>query len=103
MRGRREGRVSADTHGPRAVKKARGRNHRFGRITGLPCATVLTLISRSPRGPGLFAPVIARFVTAQLDASVGAPGPHDFTSAIGAVRPREALARVAKASIASRA
>jgi hypothetical protein len=32
MRGRREGRVSTDTHGPRAMKKARGRNHRFSRI-----------------------------------------------------------------------
>ena len=31
-RGRRECRVLAATHGPRAVKKARGRNHRFSRI-----------------------------------------------------------------------
>jgi hypothetical protein len=30
-RGRREDRVSTDTHGPRAVKKARGRNHRLSR------------------------------------------------------------------------
>src|SRR3569832_303030 len=41
--GRREGRVSADTHGPRAEKSTR-QNHRSSPISGLPCAMVLTLI-----------------------------------------------------------
>jgi hypothetical protein len=47
--------------------------------TGIPCAMVLRLISRSPRGPGSFAPVIPEKLASQeLSASVGAPGPHDF-------------------------
>ena len=47
--------------------------------TGIPCAMVLRLISRSPRGPGCFAPVIPEKLASQeLSASVGAPGPHDF-------------------------
>ena len=41
--GRREGRVSADTHGPRAAKSTR-QNHRISQITGLPCADGLRLI-----------------------------------------------------------
>src|SRR5690242_2678592 len=32
--------------------------------SGIPCATVLTLMAYSPRGPGFLAPVIARLVTA---------------------------------------
>jgi hypothetical protein len=46
------------------------------------------LCSRSPRGPGSFAPVV-RGSLRDLNASVGAPGPHDF-----AVRVR--LARQAR-------
>ena len=49
--------------------------------SGLPCATVLTLMACSPREPGLIAPVITRLVTARLDLSVGRPGPHAFPSA----------------------
>src|ERR1700746_804867 len=33
MRGRREGRVSTDPHGPRATRKTRGGYHRFSRKT----------------------------------------------------------------------
>jgi hypothetical protein len=36
-----------------------------------------SLCSRSPRGPGSFAPVV-RGSLRDLSASVGAPGPHDF-------------------------
>jgi len=50
-RGRREDRVSADTRGPRAEKKARGRTTGFSPITGLPCAIVWTAYTYSPRGP----------------------------------------------------
>jgi hypothetical protein len=64
---------------------------------------VLTLMSRSPWGPGFLAPIATRIVSAQLSASVGAPGPHDFAVRLGVVRPREKIARAAKASIASRA
>jgi hypothetical protein len=38
-------------------------------------------MARSPREPGLIAPVIARLVTARLDLSVGRPGPRAFASA----------------------
>src|SRR5580692_1477922 len=47
--------------------------------SGIPHAMVLRLISRSPRGPGSFAPVTSQIVSAKLSASIGAPGPHDFT------------------------
>ncbi|MGJ5178369.1 hypothetical protein ACQR16_20200, partial [Bradyrhizobium oligotrophicum] len=33
----------------------------------------------SPRCPGLLATVAVRIITGRLDASVGAPGPYDFT------------------------
>src|SRR6202043_3662680 len=47
--------------------------------SGIPHAMVLRLIARSPRGPGSFAPVIPEKLASQeLDASVGAPGPHAF-------------------------
>jgi hypothetical protein len=48
----------------------------------------LRLIARSPRGPGFFAPVMARHVTAQLDLSVGRPGPHAFAVRADADRRR---------------
>jgi hypothetical protein len=47
--------------------------------SGFPCAVVLRLASRSPRCPGFFATFISRMSPpAKLDASIGAPGPHDF-------------------------
>src|SRR5262249_4054476 len=76
-RGRREGRVSADTHGPRASKKARGGYHRLSRISGLPCATGLRLIARSPREPGLIAPVIRKL--RQIANLASASGGQDHT------------------------
>ena len=66
VRGRREGRVSADTHGPRATRKARGGHHRFSQTSGLPCAMVLRLIACSPRGPGFLAPVTRKTRYASL-------------------------------------
>src|SRR5262249_23318045 len=56
LRGRREGRVSTDTHGPRAIKKHGEGTTGSAGGPGLPCAMVLTLIARSPREPGLIAP-----------------------------------------------
>jgi hypothetical protein len=48
--------------------------------SGIPCAMALRFPSCSSRGPGFFAPVIGamRKHPRQLDASVGAPEPHDF-------------------------
>jgi hypothetical protein len=60
--GRREGRVAGRTHGPPAIKKAGGRYHRFSQSTGLPCAMVLRLMARSPRGPGFLAPVTREII-----------------------------------------
>jgi hypothetical protein len=41
-----------------SVESTRVNHHRFTGTPGLPCATVLRLISSSPRGPGFVAPVI---------------------------------------------
>ena len=47
--------------------------------SGIPHAMVLTAYTCSPRGPGSFAPVIPEKLASQeLNASVGAPGPHAF-------------------------
>jgi len=48
-----------------------------GKHSGFPCAMVLRLPSRSPWWPGSFATIASGFFR-QLDASVGASGPHDF-------------------------
>src|SRR5262249_939375 len=59
VRGRRECRVLAATHGPRAVKKHGEGTTGSAGSSGIPCAMVLTLIARSPWEPG-FIPPIAR-------------------------------------------
>src|SRR5690242_20327848 len=101
---RAQGRPGAGrTHGPPATKKAGGSYHRFGRTSGLPCAMVLTLMACSPRGPGFLAPVIARMTSAQLDLSVGRPGPHAFASAPASVVSARKARRDAIVSTASRA
>jgi hypothetical protein len=56
--------------------------------SGIPCAMVLRLISCSPRRPGSFATVARGIVFRELDASVGASGPHDFAVRFSAVRQR---------------
>src|SRR5262245_16272783 len=54
--------------------------------TGIPCATVLRLIARSPRGARLDSPRRFAKRLAELDASVGAPGPHAFAVRAGNAR-----------------
>jgi len=66
------------THGPRAVKKHGEGTTGSAGSSGIPCATVLRLITRSPRGPGFLAPVISEIISRRLDLSVGRPGPHAF-------------------------
>src|SRR3984957_15495467 len=56
------------THGPPPTKKAGGSPHRFSRINRHSPRNGLRLISRSPRGPGSFAPV-AHGSLHDLDAS----------------------------------
>ena len=52
-RGRREGRVPTDTHGPRATKSTR-QNHRFSRSSRPSLRNGFTAYSCSPRCAGLF-------------------------------------------------
>src|SRR5690242_21954052 len=77
------------THGPPANKKAGGSHHRCSRSSGIPCAMVLRLIRDLPGAPGFLAPIVALKSSAQLVASVGATGPHDFAVRFSAVRPHE--------------
>ena len=53
--------------------------------SGIPCAMVLRLIARSPRGTGLDSPRDLR-IARKLDPSVGRPGPHAFAVRAGALR-----------------
>jgi hypothetical protein len=56
---------------------------------GIPRAMVLRLISCSPRRPGFLATVAPEKLASQeLDASVGASGPHAFAVRLSAVRYR---------------
>ena len=70
-----------------AASRGKNKNHTSVVTTGPPESPgipargwFLRLISRSPRGPGFFAPVASamRKHRRQLDTSVGASGPHDF-------------------------
>jgi hypothetical protein len=65
--------------------------------SGIPRAMVLRLPSCSPRCAGLDSHRRLRIIARKLDASVGAPGPHDF-----AVRESRRSSCDAIASIASR-
>jgi hypothetical protein len=56
------------------------------RSAGIPRAMVLRFPSCSSRGPGFVAPVVRRMLR-DLDASVGAPEPHDFAVRAGVARP----------------
>jgi hypothetical protein len=71
------------THGPPATKNAGGSHHRFSRSSGIPRATVLTLIRDLP-GDRLSCPRRPQCSSTkhrELGISTGMPGPHDFTSA----------------------
>jgi hypothetical protein len=90
VRGRREDRAPAGAHGPRAVKKARGRTTGSAEIPGLPCAMVLTAYSVLSPVTGLFChrhPQSARCALWEFSASVGAPGPHSLAVREMIVRP----------------
>jgi hypothetical protein len=87
---------------------ARQQNKKLAAVTtgsagssGIPCAMVLTVSFGLSPGTGLSCPHHHADRSARLGLSVGRPGPHDFAVRVSAVRPREEIARVAKASIAS--
>jgi hypothetical protein len=88
-RGRREGRVSTDTRGPRADKNARGRNHRLSRKhPAFPARWFDGLLRALPGDRALLPPSPQKRALRApgLSASVGAPGPHGLAV-------RESLAR----------
>src|SRR5438046_7505147 len=69
----------------------------------IPCAMALRLTSCSPRWSGLVVTVIPeKRASQELDASIAAPGPHDFAVRLG-VFVRRKKTPDAKASITSRA
>ena len=81
-RGRRECRATASPVARQQQEKLAAVTTGSARSSGIPCAMVLTLISRSPWGTGLSCPHRPhRSSRCGLSASVGAPGPHDFASA----------------------
>jgi hypothetical protein len=80
VRGRREDRAPAGAHGPRAEKKHAAEPQAQPRIPGLPCAVVLRLTPRSPRGPGFFAPVIPKARVARFGSLAPASGRQDHTA-----------------------
>jgi hypothetical protein len=63
------------------MKKAHERSHhRYTASTGTPCAMVLTVSFVLSPVTGLFCHRRLRNTFRKLDTSVGAPGPHDFSS-----------------------
>ena len=64
---------------PNCAKKAHTSIQVQRRQSDIPCATALRLTSCSPRWSGLVVTVTPEKLASQeLDASIAAPGPHDF-------------------------
>ncbi len=76
---RAQGRPGADrTRG--CVQKARGSHHRYGPNNRPPLRDGFTAYTCSPQGPAILPLSAAGLIGFRdLDASIGAPGPHDFT------------------------
>ena len=70
---------------------------------GIPCATVLTLISYSPWEPGFLAPIASRFIMRKTWPQRREARTTRFHVRLGIVRPHARGTRDAKAAIASRA
>ena len=78
-------------------RKHTSSHHRFTGQTGVSCAMVLRLIPRSPWRPGFLATIAPKkLASRELDASVGASGPHGFS-----VRKKALSSLAPLASIAS--
>ena len=87
----------------RAVESStRVSHHRSTERTGIPCAMVLTAYFALSRVTGLFCHPRPAEHSTELDASVGASGPHDFTVRFSIVRPAHFHVPDAAASTASR-
>ena len=88
---RAQGRPGARcTRGPCAKEKAHGSHHRFSRKhPAFPAQWFYGFLRALPGDRALLSPSSARSLAShELDASVGASGPHDFAVRIGAVRLR---------------
>ena len=92
-RGRRECRVLAATHGPRAVKKHGEGTTGSAKSSGIPCAMVLTLMARSPWEPGFLAPIAREIITSRAWPQRREARTTRFCVRISAVRPHEDRAR----------
>jgi hypothetical protein len=88
-RGRREDRVSADTHDPRAAKKARGRITGSAKYPAFPAQWCYDLLRALP-GERLDCPRRPQDASTshELSASTAAPEPHDLAVRVNAVRQR---------------
>ncbi len=80
VRGRRECRALAATHGPPATRKAGGSHHRSSRRPAFPARWFDGLYVISS-GTGLLPPSSASSSHRRFDLSTGRPGPHDFAGA----------------------
>ncbi len=94
------------THGPPAEKKQAAVTTGSAGTTGIPRATVLTLIRSLPGAPGLLATIVraARLRHRERDTSIGASGPCDFTSTLhrSSARPKTRCGRPRPSLPASR-
>ena len=63
---------------PKCAKKTHTSIQVQRRHSGIPCAMVLRLIRALPGERRFLPPSSARHLAARLDATVAAPGPHDF-------------------------
>jgi hypothetical protein len=90
IRGRRECRMRAAPAVSRAkVWKKRTRAYRFsGGDPTFPAQWFYGLLRALPGGPSLLSPSLRRNESTQLDASIGASGPHDFAVRLMRVRLR---------------
>ena len=100
-RGRRECRVLDAPVASRVEKNTRVSHHGHAGSPGIPRAMVLTVSFVLSPVTGLCCHRRQWSCLHQLDASVGASGPHDFAVRVSAVRPRKIFALRAFASIAS--
>jgi hypothetical protein len=71
------------THGPPAKKMQAAGTTGKADSTGIPCATVFTLIRSLPGAPGLLATIVRAALQRrrERDTSIGVSGRCDFTSA----------------------
>ena len=89
VRGRRECRVHAAPAVSCAIGRwRRTRAYRAAEASDIPCAMALRLISCSPRSGRARCHRRRRNCFHQLDASIGASGPHDSTVRIRTIRQR---------------